>query len=131
MLAQRELALRFNNTGVPAWEGHAMRHGWPLATRFIEGALGIRPGIETEDEDAVSRELDFVAERLADGRFYLCGERFGAADPTFAALAGAIVLPPNPSSPPPSRRCWHPKLQRYTRWRDPAAATRGAFADQL
>ncbi|HYN51432.1 MAG TPA: glutathione S-transferase family protein [Thermoleophilaceae bacterium] len=101
MLAQRELALRFNNAGVPAWEGHAMRHGWPFATRFIKGALGIRPGIETEDEEAVWRELDFVAERLADGRSYLCGERFGAADLTFAALAGALVLPPEYGVPLP------------------------------
>ena len=62
MLAQRELALPYNNAGVPAWEDHAIRHGWPLATRFIRQVLGIRPGIEVEDEDAVWRELDFVAE---------------------------------------------------------------------
>ena len=53
---------------------------------FLERALGIRPGIEAEDEAAVWRELDFVVELLADGRPYLCGERFGAADLTFAAL---------------------------------------------
>jgi len=42
----------------------------------------------------VWRELDFVAELLADGRPHLCGERFGAADLTFAALSAAIVVPP-------------------------------------
>ena len=93
MLAQRQLALRFNNEGVPAWEDRAIRHGWPLMARFVKRALGIRPGIEIEDEAAVWGELDFVAETLADGRPYLCGERFGAADLTFAALSASVVMP--------------------------------------
>jgi glutathione S-transferase len=93
MFVARELALRFNNEGVPPWEDRAIRHGWPLARRVIERALAIRPGIETEDEAAVWREFDFVAELLADGRPHLCGERFGAADLTFAALSAAIVVP--------------------------------------
>ena len=71
-----------------------MRLGWPLAVRFARRALGIRAGIEADDEAAVWRELDFVAELLADGRPHLCGERFGAADLTFAALSAAVVVPP-------------------------------------
>ncbi len=94
MLAQRRLALRFNDEGVPAWEDLALRCGWPLVARFIRGALDIRPGVETEDEASVWRELDYVAELLADGRPHLCGERFGAADLTFAALSAAVILPP-------------------------------------
>ena len=94
MLAQRRLALRFNNQGVPRWEDRAIRYGWPLAGRFIGHALGIVPGIENEDEAAVFRELDFVAELLADGRPYLCGERFGAADLTFAAMSASVIFPP-------------------------------------
>jgi glutathione S-transferase len=94
MLAQPRLALRFNNEGVPRWEDAAIRHGWPLATRFLRRVLGICPGIEIEDESAVWRELDFVAGLFADGRPHLCGERFTAADLTFAALCAAVVLPP-------------------------------------
>jgi glutathione S-transferase len=94
MLAQRKLTLRFNNQGVPRWEGAAIRYGWPLAVRFVGRELGIRPGIEVEDEAVVWRELDFVAELLADGRPHLCGERFGAADLTFAALCAPMVVPP-------------------------------------
>jgi glutathione S-transferase len=94
MLAQRKLALRFNNQGVPAWEDRAIRYGWPLIARFIQRALEIRPGIEIADEAAVWRELDFVAQLLADGRPYLCGERFGAADLTFAALSASLLMPP-------------------------------------
>ena len=94
MLAQPELMLRFNNQGVPRWEDRALRLGWPLAVRFVGHALGIRPGVEVEDEAAVWGELDFVAELLADGRKHLCGERFSAADLTFAALSASVVVPP-------------------------------------
>ena len=101
MFAQRKLALRFNNQGVPAWEDRTIRYGWPLMVRFVERALKIRPGIEIEDEAAVWRELDYVAELLADGRPHLCGERFTAADLTFAALAAPVVLPPTYGVPLP------------------------------
>lgn len=94
MLAQRQLVMDYNNQGVSPWEDRALRYGWPLMRRFVERALGIVPGIEKEDEAAVFREFDFVAETLADGRPYLCGERFSAADLTFAALSAAIIVPP-------------------------------------
>jgi len=94
MLAQRELLLRFNNQGVPFWEDRTLRCGWPVITHLVKRQLGIQPGIEVQDEAAVWRELDFVAGLLADGRPYLCGERFGAADLTFAALSASVILPP-------------------------------------
>jgi glutathione S-transferase len=94
MFSTPAVALRFNNEGVPAWEDRAIRYGWPLARRIVERVLEIRPGIEVEDEAAVWREFDHVAELLADGRPYLCGERFGAADLTFAALSAAVLVPP-------------------------------------
>jgi glutathione S-transferase len=101
MLAQRKLTLRFNNQGVPRWEAAAIRYGWPLAVRFVRRELDIRPGIEVEDEAAVWRELDFVAGLLADGRPHLCGERFGVADLTFAALCAPMVVPPGYGVPLP------------------------------
>jgi glutathione S-transferase len=94
LLAQRELVLRFNNNGVPTWEDRMIRYGWPLIVRLIARKLDIRPGVEIADEAAVWREFDYVAERLADGRPYLCGEGFGAADLTFAALSAAVLVPP-------------------------------------
>jgi glutathione S-transferase len=93
MLADSKLALRFNNAGVPRWEDRFIRYGWPLAQRYVRRVLEIRPGIEVEDEAAVFGELDYVAQLRSDGRPYLCGERFGAADLTFAALSASIVVP--------------------------------------
>ncbi len=94
MLRDRPLAMSFNNDGVPAWEERVIRHGLPAIEFVIRRALDITPGVEREDEVVVWRELDFVADSLADGRPHLCGERFTAADLTFAALAAAVIVPP-------------------------------------
>lgn len=94
MLGQRELVMHFNNQGVPGWEDRLIRYGWPLVTRFVRHELGIEPGIEIEDEGIVWREFDFVAARLQESGPHLCGERFGAADLTFAALSASVLAPP-------------------------------------
>ncbi|HEY2397843.1 MAG TPA: glutathione S-transferase family protein [Solirubrobacteraceae bacterium] len=101
LLAQRELALQFNNEGVAPWEDRLTRAAWSPIGRLIGRVLEIRPGIEVEDEAAVWDEFDFVAELLSDGRPYLSGERFGATDLTFAALAAAVIVPPEYGTPLP------------------------------
>ncbi len=93
MLAQRELMLRFNNQGVPGWEDRVMRSFLPLFLVLVRRVLEIRPGVEVQDEAQVCSELDYAAGLLADGRRYLCGERFGAADLTFAALCAPVLMP--------------------------------------
>lgn len=93
-LRQREMVLRFNNQGVPSWEDRLMRLGWPLVTPFMRRALQITPGVEVEDERIVWREFDFAAETLDRHGPFLCGERFTAADLTFAALSAAVIAPP-------------------------------------
>jgi glutathione S-transferase len=94
MLRDRPLAMRFNNEGVPAWENRAIHVGRRPIEQIIRRVLKITPGVEIEDEAAVWREFDFAAGLLDDGRPHLCGERFTAADLTFAALAAAVVVPP-------------------------------------
>jgi glutathione S-transferase len=109
VFSQPREMLAFNNAGVPRWEDRAIRLGWPLVKRVITRALDITPGVEVADEAAVWREFDYVAEQLADGRPYLLGERFGAADLTFAALAAPMTAPsdygvtlPRPDALPPA-----------------------------
>ena len=51
-------------------------------------------------QEAVRRVFDAIGDRLHDGRPYLLGDRFGAADIAFAAFASPMVLPPE-----------HPKVQ--------------------
>jgi glutathione S-transferase len=97
----RATMLDFNNRGVPAWEDHAIRRAWPLAERFLGHALGIRPGVEVADEAEVWGEFDHVAGLLSNGRRYLSGDRFGAADLTFAALAASVLAPTSYGVPLP------------------------------
>ncbi len=93
MFAQPKLLLRYNNQGIPRWEELLVRHGLPVMQRLLSRFLGIGPGVERDDEALCWRELDFVAELLADGRPHLLGERFTAADLTFAALSAPLVMP--------------------------------------
>jgi glutathione S-transferase len=68
----------------------------------------MRVGMKIDDEGAerslghIQSVFDTVGELLADGRSYLVGKAFGAADLTFAALAAPILLPRNYGSPLPS-----------------------------
>jgi glutathione S-transferase len=109
MFNQRQLALEYNDIGVPAWEDRVMRGGWGAMRRLVTRVLDITPGSEVRDEATVFAELDNVAQLLADGRPYLCGERFTAADLTFAALSAPVTAPleygtplPQPSQMAPS-----------------------------
>jgi glutathione S-transferase len=86
---------------VPRWEDRALRYGWPLARRYVNHALGIRPGVELQDEVDAWGEFDFVAGLRADGRPYLCGDCFTAADLTFAALSAPLIVPPIYGTPLP------------------------------
>jgi glutathione S-transferase len=115
MFEQRELVLEFNDRGVPSWEDRALRLGWPLLRRFIAHALGIVPGIEVADEATVFRELDHIAGLLSDGRPYLCGERFGAADLTFAALCAPMIVPPDYGVPLPQPDVLAPSMAALVR----------------
>jgi glutathione S-transferase len=94
MTAHRALALRFNNQGVRWWERAAIGALWPLITRYVRRELGIADGGERADEAIVWAEFDRAAELLQRRGPFLSGERFGAADLTFACMAAAVVFPP-------------------------------------
>jgi glutathione S-transferase len=129
MLPQRELLLRFNNAGVPGWEDRAIRWGWPVIVWFASRVMEITPGVEVEDERVVWRELDFVAGLLQDGRRYLSGDRFGAADLTFAALAAAVIASPDYGVPLPQPEMLPPATAALVRQAREHPA--GAFALRL
>jgi glutathione S-transferase len=63
-------------------------------SRWGRRDLGIDGDTVRVDGENVRRAFDAVAERRSDGRPYLCGDRFTAADLTFAALAAAVIVPP-------------------------------------
>jgi glutathione S-transferase len=80
--------------GVPAWERRAFPLAYPFVARVIDRHLGITPASAAHSEREVRATFDEVGRRLSDGRPYLTGERFTAADLTFAALAAPMLMPP-------------------------------------
>jgi glutathione S-transferase len=101
LLDRPDLAVRYGVAGVPTWERRALPRIFGLMGQLITRKLGVSADSAVEAEYRVDATFDRVAERLADGRPYLVGERFSAADLTFAALAGAILMPPQWSIPLP------------------------------
>jgi glutathione S-transferase len=96
-----DLAIRYGCTGVPAWERRLLPRFYPLVMRGIDRILEITPETADESEAEVRAVFDLVAERLADGRRYLCGDSFTAADLTFSALASPMLVPPEYGVPLP------------------------------
>ncbi len=98
---RRDIAVAYGCTGVPAWERRALPLVYPLAARIIDRYLDVTPDKAAHSETMVRETFDAVAARLGDGRPYLCGERFSAADLTFASLAAPMLMPPEYGVPLP------------------------------
>ncbi len=82
--------LKANDGHAPLWERLTMRAVYPFGRRFMSRALAITPEKIQRAQDTIAREMDWVAERLSDGRRYLMGDDFTAADLTFCALSAAV-----------------------------------------
>jgi glutathione S-transferase len=86
--------------GVPFWE----RWLFPLIFSKLESRVRTMMAISpTSASEAYSELLKAFAEierTLSDGRKYLLGDQFSAADITFASLAAPLLMPPNHHVPP-------------------------------
>jgi glutathione S-transferase len=91
---ERRIATDYGLEGVPGWQRRSFPYAYPVVSRVIDRVLDVTPETAAASEKAVNATFDKVGERLSDGRPYLCGERFTAADLTFAALAAPLVVPP-------------------------------------
>lgn len=91
LMPDREAFLEAVTRDVPRLEALGVK----LLRRPIVAVM--RRGLRLDDrsrtwaEGRVRELFDEIDARLADGRRYLCGERFTAADLTFAALADPVV----------------------------------------
>ena len=98
---QRHIALAYAPAGVPAWQRRLFPLVYRPVTRLIDRVLDITPEKAAEALGEVRSAFGAVGERLADGRPYLMGERFTAADLTFASLAASVLMPPGYGVPLP------------------------------
>ena len=101
ILPHKDQMLAFNNAGVPAWESRTMHLLWPAIAPWAVKQLGVGEGTAERDEALTLHAFDIVAGWLSDGRAFLCGDTFTAADLTFAALSAAVTAPPQYGTPLP------------------------------
>jgi glutathione S-transferase len=80
-------------TMTPKRERVAMRVLFPLARLLMKRAMHIDAAGAARSIVKVEEVFEEVARRLADGRRYLVGDSFTAADLTFAALSSPVLLP--------------------------------------
>ena len=108
-LLETEIPFRFGNQTLPAWERRLLPLGRPIFRLYAARYLDAAPAEAAAALAAVEASFDAVEERIADGRRYLVGERFSAADLAFAALSAAVLMPrrygvrlPQPGNLPPA-----------------------------
>ena len=94
ILPERDLGRAYNCTGVPTWERLAFPLLLGVMSGYIRHLFAIGPETPAQAGAAVQETFDAVAARLGDGRRYLCGDAFTAADLAFAALAAPVLVPP-------------------------------------
>jgi glutathione S-transferase len=93
ILADRELTRSLLARGVGRWESRLAARATPLIAAMIRRGFKINDAGFERSLSVIERELAHVEELLADGRRYLAGDVFTAADLTFAALAVPLVIP--------------------------------------
>lgn len=98
---RNDLVKAYAPAGVPAWQRRALPLGYPVIAKVIDRYLGITPETAAQSEREVRATFAAVAKRLGDGRRFLVGDGFTAADLTFAALAAAVLMPPEYTVPLP------------------------------
>ncbi len=79
--------------GVPFFERALFPIVFPVTRSFAKRKLNINPDSATQAYETIQSIFGKVNELLADGRAYLVGDNFSAADLTFAALAAPAIQP--------------------------------------
>ncbi len=94
LLNNRKLMRHFWCEGVPSLESKLFPIVFPLVSSLARRRYKITAQSAASSLDTIKRIFATVNKRLADGRSYLIGDYFSAADLTFACLAAPLVRPP-------------------------------------
>jgi glutathione S-transferase len=93
ILSRTRLLRSLWSRDVPWLEGHIIKLIAPLTRPLVRRAYKISPESAQRSLERVQGLFQEIGDRLRDGRAFLVGERFTAADLTFAALATPVVFP--------------------------------------
>ena len=127
--AERPLALRISTNGVPRWEAALARAFFGMASGILRRRYHVSNAMVEKSLTELHRDFEEVSARLKDGRRYLCGDTFTAADITFASLSGPVLLPEAPGARLPTVEEAPPQLATLAR--ELRATPAGAFALRL
>jgi glutathione S-transferase len=94
LLPEKALLRDLWSRRVPAREALWLPLIVPLARKLLRRAYKVTPAGAVRSSDRIREVFAEVSTRLQDGRRFLTGDRFTAADLTFAALAAPVVFAP-------------------------------------
>jgi glutathione S-transferase len=80
--------------GTPGFEQVGLAIAFPLMRRIVRQAYNVTVSSAANSLAEIKQVFEKVNQRLADNRLYLVGDKFSAADLTFAALAAPVLRPP-------------------------------------
>ena len=101
LLPDRSVASELLTSTGPGWERSVTRTLFPVMRAMMRRGMKVDAAGAARSWQRVAATFDAVDARLADGRRYLVGDRFSAADLTFAALASVLVGPKERGFPVP------------------------------
>ncbi|MBW4488586.1 MAG: glutathione S-transferase [Trichocoleus desertorum ATA4-8-CV12] len=93
LLPRSDLTLPVWCEGTPTLERRLTPVLFPLTRQLIAKALNVTAESEATAFSETKHIFEMVSQRLSDGRRYLVGNTFTAADLTFAALAAPVLMP--------------------------------------
>jgi glutathione S-transferase len=100
-----DACISYNEGAAPRHQAWLLRLGKRRVVPQMQRYLGLREEKLRAGREIVLRTMDGIAQRLADGRPYLFGDAFSAADLTFAALSAPSIVPERHPVPyPPLER---------------------------
>lgn len=125
LLGRRDIIARMATRSVPRGQARWAPLVMPVFMPLVRRAFDITPETTVRSRDRIDAVFEEVGCRLADGRPFLVGERFSAADLTFAALSAPVLLPPECPAYPPLPDMPAAMRDGVERWRATAAGRFG------
>jgi len=124
-----KLTIPLLTDGAPLHQRLLIRPIFRPLRKLMRSAMSIDEESASRSIERVMRVMETVSDRLADGRRYLHGDRFGAADISFASLAAPAVWVPDYAVPLPRLDQVPAGLQKLVR--DARATRAGEFCFRM
>lgn len=126
LLNERKVLVQVWSDGAPRSEALVIPVVMPIARLLIRRGYRITTDSAAHSLNRVDNAFKLIEARLRDGRTYLVGNCFTAADLTFASLAAPVLLPPECRAALPTLEMVPSRMKdQVARFRETAA---GKFA---